>query len=683
MAIGTAYTQTPGEWVWLHGDSISNNPGNFGIQGVPSATNYPPSLYEACEWTDNSGNFWLWGGLHPTPYSVYSDLWKYNPLTNEWTWIKGPGTANPIGNYGVQGVPSTTNYPPCSSYGVNSWVDLNGNLWMFGGGGFAPGIYSDLWKYDIGTNEWTWMKGPGLLTQPGVYGTIGIPDPFNNPPPRSETAASWTDSYGDLWLFGGTGYNSPYPDYNDMWRFNISSNNWTWMNGSSVPDQPSVYGTKGIENSANTPGARWAHTKWKDNNGNFWIYGGREHAIPLNRNDLWRFNPLTNKWTWMNGDTVGNVIGENGTQCVGSPLNFPMNSVECRATWTDSNGNLWALIFGYGIYNSLWMYCHASEQWAIIKADSLLFNAYPVWGTKGVSSPSTIPMGLQGPIGWTDHNAHLYLFGGWWGGGIWSNALWMYTIDPCCTACNIGFPVQDFSASDTTICPGTCLNLINNSQYYSGYHWQFPGANPTSSNLPNPQNICYTNPGMYDVTLIANGCNAIDTLTFTNYITVYPSPSPQGITQNSDTLFAIAGAASYQWYFNGNIINGATDYNYVAQSSGDYNVIATDINGCEVEAVINNVIAGNSQLAVGNWEWAIYPDPVGETLSVNISTLLAASDEISIYNMVGEMVLAVPLQTANCQLPTCSIDVSSLRNGMYYIQIIQQEKIFQTKFIKQ
>src|ERR1017187_1138869 len=38
------------------------------------------------------------------------------------------------------------------------------------------GIFADLWRYDISTNEWTWMKGPaGPTTNPGTYGTQGIP----------------------------------------------------------------------------------------------------------------------------------------------------------------------------------------------------------------------------------------------------------------------------------------------------------------------------------------------------------------------------------------------------------------------------------------------------------------------------------------------------------------------------
>ena len=75
----------------------------------------------------------------------------------------------------------------------------------------------------------------------------------------------------------------------------------------------------------------------------------------------------------------------------------------------------------------------------------------------------------------------------------------------------------------------------------------------------------------------------------------------------------LQGATTYQWYFNGNIINGATDYFYIAPASGDYNVVATECNGCEVEAVIFDVIAEVAAAAgSGSLQFEIYPNPVGE-----------------------------------------------------------------------
>src|SRR6187551_823688 len=118
-----------------------------------------------------------------------------------------------------------------------------------------------------------------------------------------------------------------------------------------------------------------------------------------------------------------------------------------------------------------------------------------------------------------------------------------------------------------------------------------------------------------------------------DFITVFPQPAPQSIIQSGDTLFAIPGSSSYQWSFNGNIISGATEYFYAATQSGNYSVVATDSNGCEVEAAINNVVARLDQSAVGNSQLAIFPNPVTESLSVIRYSLSGTADVIiSIYN---------------------------------------------------
>ena len=46
------------------------------------------------------------------------------------------------------------------------------------------------------------MSGANTTGQVGVYGTKGVPDAANVPGAREESI-SWTDSHGNLWLFGG------------------------------------------------------------------------------------------------------------------------------------------------------------------------------------------------------------------------------------------------------------------------------------------------------------------------------------------------------------------------------------------------------------------------------------------------------------------------------------------------
>ena len=164
------------------------------------------------------------------------------------------------GSYGIQGVPSPFNQPGARGYGSPGWTDEHGDFWLFGGYGYdAIGAYGNLnvlWKYDVSTGEWTWMSGSSFVNAAGVYGTQTIPDPANYPRSRCESSASWLDSQNNLWFFGGNYlYAGGYYDLNDLWRFNRSTNEWTWMKGSSGFNQTGIYGTLGVPDSNNTPSA--------------------------------------------------------------------------------------------------------------------------------------------------------------------------------------------------------------------------------------------------------------------------------------------------------------------------------------------------------------------------------------------------------------------------------------------
>src|SRR3954469_22965611 len=110
-----------GLWTWMKGDTTTSTSGVFGTQGIADPANKPPALYEAFRWTDFNGNLWLFGGVGGPLYYEYAALWKYDPIINEWTWMKGPNTTHQIGVYGTKGVPSINNYPGSRAWGGFNW----------------------------------------------------------------------------------------------------------------------------------------------------------------------------------------------------------------------------------------------------------------------------------------------------------------------------------------------------------------------------------------------------------------------------------------------------------------------------------------------------------------------------------------------------------------------------------
>ena len=446
--------QTTNEWAWMGGKSTIRDitmpgaAGVYGTMGTPAAANLPGSRMQTASWTDKSGNLWLFGGLG---YDIgdnkgaLNDLWMYNPLTSKWTWIAGNNYAAPKGVYGTVGVAAAANTPGGRSYPV-SWTDSSGNFWLFGGigldGSGSYGNLNDLWKFNPSTIKWTWMGGSssvgsgcggGTCGQDGVYGTLGKAAAANVPGGRNQ-AVGWTGKDGHFWLFGGFGHdasdNIAYLD--DLWEFNPSTNQWTWMGGyNSVGTggkHPGVYGAQGTAAAGNFPGTRGESSTWTDSNGNLWLLGGfgvDSTGTPGFLNDFWKFNPTTNQWTWMGGSSSGGggnaqggVYGTQGTPAAG---NLPGGRYDALS-WTDGAGHLW--LFGgnaydsakfFSVMNDLWEFNPTANQWTWMGGSSTgnFDGGEPgVYGALGVAAPANIPGSRFSSACWTDSHGSLWLWGG-------------------------------------------------------------------------------------------------------------------------------------------------------------------------------------------------------------------------------------------------------------------------------
>lgn len=263
-----------------------------------------------------------------------------------------------VGVYGALGMPASSNAPGAREFAV-TWTDTSGNFWLFGGNGYdangALGDLNDLWKYSAG--QWTWVSGSTLVNQNGVYGTMGTPAPANVPGGRRE-AVGWTDSSGSFWLFGG-GYGQSLSMLNELWRY--SAGQWTWMDGSSTPQQAGVYGTQGVASSTNVPGSRVLAVAWSDASGNGWLLGGNgadsTGAVDF-LNDLWKYSG--GQWTWASGSNLGRQAAKYGTQGASSSTDSPGGRL-APAGWVDSAGNLY--LFGGDGYDSSGTLGFLSDLW--------------------------------------------------------------------------------------------------------------------------------------------------------------------------------------------------------------------------------------------------------------------------------------------------------------------------------
>lgn len=358
------YNISTGNWTWISGDSSSTASGIYNALGIASPTSKPSSRRWAMKWKDNSGNFWLFGGEGRAFDLVgkLGDLWRYRPGSNDWTWMHGDTVLNTYSDYGIIGQAGSGTGPGARE-GAATWVDNSGNLWMFGGFGFAAagfhGYLNDMWKYEPTTNQWTWVKGSINTGESAIYGTQGIAN-SSNQPGGLDDAVSWKDLSGNFWLYGGSKGSAGL--LNDLWKYNPLLNQWTWMRGDGIVNQTGVYGAIGVSNTNYKPGARIYASVWLDETGNLWLFGGYGFAgatlVKGDLNDLWKYNPVLNQWTWVKGDSTAagsaSIYGNQGSAAL---MNKP-GSRYSSMPWKDNAGNLW-LLGGYdlnspGFLNDLW-----------------------------------------------------------------------------------------------------------------------------------------------------------------------------------------------------------------------------------------------------------------------------------------------------------------------------------------
>jgi N-acetylneuraminic acid mutarotase len=418
-------------WVWSGGSNTPVTAGVYGTQGVASASNVPGARGGAASWLDANGVLWLFGGDGYDAFGMHgihlNDLWSFNPKTRLWTWIGGSTRQGAAGVYGTQGTPAAGNTPGARQF-ASSWITPSGDLWLFGGSGLdsigTPGELNDLWKFSPSTGLWTWITGSKSNGAAGTYGTKGIGAAGNSPGGR-DSAVTWVDSSGNLWLFGGEGITSPglNGDLNDLWKFDTSTLEWTWVAGSSTGNQDGIYGTMGTAAVGNAPGSRYGASAWLDHQGRFWLFGGNgldssaaaNLMTPNVLNDTWMFDPSISLWTWVAGSNTSQAIGNYvaGGMRGGSP-----GARQSAAAWIDPSGVAW--IFGgigrdsvgaTGGLNDLWKLENPNTGWIWVSG-SKTANATDNYGTEGTRAVANSPGARSAVVAWSDGSGNLWLYGG-------------------------------------------------------------------------------------------------------------------------------------------------------------------------------------------------------------------------------------------------------------------------------
>ncbi len=234
-----------------------------------------------------------------------------------------------------------------------------------------------------------------------------------------------------------------------------------------------------------------------------------------------------------------------------------------------------------------------------------------------------------------------------------------------------------FSAEATEICAGESVAFMDESTGSpESWLWTFEGGDPATSTDQNPV-VAYNTEGLYDVTLEITNGSGTNSITMTDFITVFWVPSPEvqgpdnvctGHTESYST--ENTGGTDFEWEVTGgDIVSGAGSSEVLVQwgDAGEGTVMVTENTpNCEVTSEIFEVLIDPCTAVeeVMADEKRIFPNPAREKIIVDLSDLNAK--ELKIFNSNGQIVYRSDLINYGTE---AQVDITGLLPGIYFIRI--------------
>lgn len=214
------------------------------------------------------------------------------------------------------------------------------------------------------------------------------------------------------------------------------------------------------------------------------------------------------------------------------------------------------------------------------------------------------------------------------------------------------------------ICGSQAYLRVQPAVLYSYYNYAWNSGETSSYIYP-------TYSGTYTCTATDfNGCKAVSR----PIVLSFHTPPSATAAVAGDTLKALTGdSVSFQWYFNGTIINGATNYFCDSTQPGVYTVDIIDTNGCITSLHFGPYTA---MASVAKETINIYPNPFCNQLIFKLTGNEQA--KISLYNFLGQQVMQQTFTNSTI------INTEQLVYGIYFYELRNNKGVVKTgKVVKQ
>ncbi len=236
----------------------------------------------------------------------------------------------------------------------------------------------------------------------------------------------------------------------------------------------------------------------------------------------------------------------------------------------------------------------------------------------------------------------------------------------------IANPTVTAVASSASVCAGSSATLTAGGA--TNYTWTAGGNTSTEVVTPSSASI-------YTVTGETNGCMDIAAVSVgVNQTPVVSAAASQTLlcddgSTGSSILTASSTATSFMWSNGANTMTTSV----TPTTSTVYMVTATEL-GCSANAFVTVTVSncnGIKELVANGI--SIYPNPTNGVVTISISSELAGSASVEVYDAIGKLVIKDTLSD-----DTNTINLSKLQDGMYMFKIINNDKAIKVgKVVKQ
>ncbi|WP_051568403.1 choice-of-anchor I family protein [Crocinitomix catalasitica] len=236
-----------------------------------------------------------------------------------------------------------------------------------------------------------------------------------------------------------------------------------------------------------------------------------------------------------------------------------------------------------------------------------------------------------------------------------SSTLSIFEVNSCIALSDLVINTTDDA---TTFCAGEELDLMAVSDADLAYQWLLDGAD-----LLGADEAIYSadEAGFYQV-YFENTDAACIGKTDSLFIDELPTPTP--VISVTDGVLFTGVFDTYQWFYEGEAIDGANDLEITPEFDGEYTVVVTNEEGCTGVATYEVAYTGLAANDFG--AFTVYPNPAGEYTTVEFG-MLNGNGTVKLINILGEVVISHEIQSSNNG--SMQLDLGQFTTGIYFVEL--------------